>query len=214
MPISDTAAPSGYTEALATFAAKHIPARGAAGVLQAYAVVQQMPYFSGPDRTPLAALRDGRGACTAKHIILRDLLRAIGQRADVEIVQGDFAAAIPLHPTQEPALAQMIREADVLDFHCRVVLRGVDGDRRLDATWPDALTQYGFSVNGGWTGKGDTIQAMPDAILRATPEDVLSAKADMLSTLGPAMIAKRLEFLRLLSGWMAGLQMTKTSGRA
>jgi hypothetical protein len=55
---------------------------------------------------------------------------------------------------------------------------------------------------------------MPDAILRATPEDVLSAKADMLSTLGPAMIAKRLEFLRLLSGWMAGLQMTKTSGRA
>lgn len=214
MPISETIAPSVYAEVLASFVARHVPARGAGGILQAYSAVRQMPYFSGADRTPMAALRDGRGACTAKHIILRDILRATGQRADVEIVQGDFAAAIPLHPTQEPALAQMIREADVMDFHCRVVLRGVDGDRRLDATWPDALAQYGFSVNGGWTGKGDTLQAMPDAVVRATPEDVLSAKADMLITLGPAMIARRLEFLRLLSGWMAGLQMTKTSGRA
>lgn len=214
MPISDTITPSVYTEALASFVARHVPARGAGGILQTYSAVRQMPYFSGADRTPMAALRDGRGACTAKHVILRDILRATGQRADVEIVQGDFAAAIPLHPTQDPALARMIREADVVDFHCRVVLRGVDGDRRLDATWPDALAQYGFSVNGGWTGKGDTLQAMPDAVVRATPEDVLSAKADMLTTLGPAMIARRLEFLRLLSGWMAGLQTTKTSGRA
>ena len=214
MHISDTLTPPGYPSALLAFVARHIPARGAGGALQAYAAVQQMPYFSGPDRTPLAALRDGRGACTAKHIILRDALRAIGQRADVEVVTGDFAAAIPVHASQDTALAQMIRQGGVTDFHCRVVLRGQEGDRRLDATWPVALASYGFAVNRGWTGRGDTLQAIPDATVCATPEDVLATKAQLLSGLDPDLIARRLEFLRLLSAWMAGLQMTETSGRA
>ena len=194
------------------FVARHVPARGAGGVVQAYAAVQQMAYFSGPDRTPLAALRDGRGACTAKHIILRDALRAIRQRADIEVVTGDFAAAIPVHSSQDTALAQMIRQGGVTDFHCRVVLRGPEGDRHLDATWPAALAPYGFAVNRAWTGQGDTVQAIPGATVCATPEDVLAVKAQLLAGLAPDMIAKRLEFLRLLSTWMAGLQMTATSG--
>ncbi len=214
MHTSERIAPPGYPDALLGFVARHIPARGTGGALQAYAAVQQMPYFSGPDRTPFAALRDGRGACTAKHIILRDALRSIGHRADVEVVTGDFAAAIPLHASQDAALAHMIRQGGVSDFHCRVVLRGTEGDRRLDATWPVALASYGFAVNRGWTGQGDTIQAMPDATVCATPEDVLATKAQLLAGLDPAMIARRLEFLRLLSAWMAGLQMTETSGRA
>lgn len=204
----------GYPEALQAFLASHIPARGVGGALQAYVAVQQMPYFSGTDRTPIAALRDGRGACTAKHIILRDALRAIGQRADVEVVKGDFAAAIPLHASQDTALAQMIRQGGVTDFHCRVVWRGSEGDRHLDATWPAALAAYGFAVNRDWTGRGDTLQAMPDATVCATPEDVLTTKAQLLAGLDPAMIARRLEFLRLLSGWMSGLQMRDASGRA
>ena len=214
MHISDTVTPPGYPSALLAFVARHIPARGAGGAVQAYAAVQQMPYFSGSDRTPLAALRDGRGACTAKHIILRDALRAIGERADVEVVKGDFAAAIPLHVSQDTALKQMIRQGGVTDFHCRVVLRGPEGDRRLDATWPAALASYGFAVNRGWTGWGDTLQAMPGATVCATPEDVLATKVELLAGLDPVIIAKRLAFLRLLSAWMAELQMTETSGRA
>lgn len=213
MPISDTIAPA-YADALTAFTASRISARGQDGVVQAYRAVQQMPYFSGPDRTPLAALRDGRGACTAKHILLRDVLRAIGESADVEVVTGDFAAAIPLHPTQGAGLADMIRQAGVSDFHCRVLWRGAHGDRRLDATWPEALAAFGFAVNRGWAGAGDTVQAMPGATISATPEDVLGSKAQLLAGLDAAMIARRLEFLRLLSEWMAGLQATMASGRA
>lgn len=214
MPISDAPSNTDYSRALAGFIAGQVSARGAGGMLQAYTAVRQMPYFSGADRSPLTALRDGRGACTAKHIILRDVLRAIGQRADVELVRGDFAAAIPSHPSQSPELAAMIGQGGVTDFHCRVVLRGVDCDRRLDATWPDGLAAYGFSVNRSWTGQGDTLQAMPDAVPCGTPEGVLAAKVEMLATLDSATIARRLEFLRLLSGWMAGLRLTETSGRA
>ena len=177
-----------------------------AGVLQAYAAVRQLSYFSGPDRTPLAALRSGSGACTAKHIILRDLLRRVGMRAEVEIVEGDFAAAIPLHSSQPSDLQEMIRQRGVTDFHCRVRLMWPEGDLRLDATWPDDLAAYGFAVNRTWTGTGDTLQAIPDAIVRSSDEDVLGAKARLLADLGDEAKRRRLEFLRLLSGWIAQIK--------
>ena len=207
MPISDRmAAEAEYPAELDRFFAENVPARGKAGVLQAYAAVRQLFYFSGPDRTPLAALRSGSGACTAKHIILRDLLRRVGMRAVVEIVEGDFAAGIPLHSSQPSDLQEMIRQRGVTDFHCRVRLMRPEGDLRLDATWPDYLAAYGFVVNRTWTGEGDTLQAIPDVIVRSSDEDVLGAKAMLLADLGDATKRKRLEFLRLLSGWIAHIK--------
>ena len=207
MPISDRmAAEADYPAELDRFFVENVPARGKAGVLQAYAAVRQLFYFSGPDRTPLAALRSGSGACTAKHIILRDLLRRVGMRADVEIVEGDFAAAIPLHSSQPDNLQEMIRQRGVTDFHCRVRLMLPEGDFRLDATWPDDLAAYGFAVNRTWTGESDTLQAIPDAVVRSSDEDVLGAKARLLTDLGDEAKRRRLEFLRLLSGWIAQIK--------
>ena len=207
MPISDrTAAVADYPAELERFFVENVSARGTAGVLEAYTAVRRLAYFSGPDRTPLAALRSGCGACTAKHIILRDLLRRIGMRADVEIVEGDFAAAIPLHASQPADLQDMIRQRGVTDFHCRVRLQRPKGDLRLDATWPDDLAVYGFAVNRTWTGAGDTLQAIQDVVVRSSDEDVLGAKARLLADLGDATKRKRLEFLRLLSGWIAQIK--------
>ncbi|MEI6099887.1 MAG: hypothetical protein WCS20_16655 [Alphaproteobacteria bacterium] len=206
MPISEILAPdAAYAAALDGFVADNVPARGMGGLLQSYAAVRQMPYFSGPDRTPLAALRSGRGACTAKHIILRDVLRRIGARAEVEIVEGDFASGIPLHSTQSPALQAMIQQGGITDFHCRVRLLQVEGDLLLDATWPTELACHGFKVNREWTGKGDTIQAISVVIVRSRVEDVLREKARLLAGLGAEMTARRQDFLRLLSGWLAEL---------
>ena len=207
MPISDRmAAEADYPAELDRFLVENVPARGQAGVLQAYGAVRQLPYFSGPDRTPLAALQSGRGACTAKHIILRDLLQRIGMRAEVEIVEGDFAAAIPLHGSQPADLQDMIRQRGVTDFHCRVRLMRPEGDLRLDATWSDDLAAYGFAVNRTWTGAGDTLQAIPDVVVRSSDEDVLGAKARLLAGWGEEAKRKRLEFLRLLSGWIAQIK--------
>ena len=207
MPISDRmAADADYPAELDRFFAENVPSRGMAGVLHAYTAVRRLAYFSGPDRTPLAALQSGRGACTAKHIILRDLLQRIGMRAEVEIVEGDFAAAIPLHGSQPADLQDMIRQRGVTDFHCRVRLMRPEGDLRLDATWPDDLAAYGFAVNRAWTGTGDTLQAIPDAVVRSNDEDVLGTKARLLADLGDATKRRRLEFLRLLSGWIAQIK--------
>lgn len=205
MPTSEvTAAGTGgdpYEKALDAFLAAHVTS---GGVVAAYRAVQAMPYFSGPDRTPLAALRSGRGACTAKHLVLRDLLRRMGQGAVVEIVEGDFASGIPCHPSMPDALQDMIRAGGVADFHCRVRL---DGGPALDATWPLTLRRWGFDVRA-WDGAGDSGQAIARVTVRSTEEDVLGTKARLLATLSEADSARRLRFLALLSGWLAALPQT------
>ncbi|MBU9698747.1 hypothetical protein GU927_012920 [Rhodobacteraceae bacterium HSP-20] len=202
MPTSEvTAAGKGgdpYAEALDAFLAAHV---ASGGVVAAYRAVQAMPYFSGPDRTPLAALRTGRGACTAKHLVLRDALRRMGQAAVVEIVEGDFASGIPLHPSMPAELQEMVRAGGVVDFHCRVRL---EGGPVLDATWPLALRRWGFDVRE-WHGAGDSGQAIAQVTVRSTDEDVLGTKARLLAGLSEADSARRLRFLALLSGWLAGL---------
>lgn len=211
MPISDPAVTgtraTAYDDALDAMRAAHVLSGGTAGVVQAYRAVQAMPYFSGPDRTPQAALRDGRGACTAKHLILRDLLRRMGVAAQVEIVEGDFARAVPLHPTMPPALREMVRAGGITDFHCRVWL--AEGDQRLDATWPQALAAWGFAVDAGWSGQGDTLQAIAPVTLRSRDDDVLGTKVRLLGGLPEPVAARRKAFLALLSGWMAGLILPK-----
>lgn len=187
-----------YQEALDAFLAAHV---ASGGVVAAYRAVQAMPYFSGPDRTPLAALRTGRGACTAKHLVLRDLLRRMGQAAVVEIVEGDFASGIPLHPSMPPELQEMVRAGGVVDFHCRVRL---EGGPALDATWPLVLRRWGFDVRE-WQGAGDSGQAIAQVTVRSKDEDVLGTKARLLAGLSEADSARRLRFLALLSGWLAGL---------
>lgn len=202
MPTSEvTAAGKGgdpYAEALDAFLAAHV---ASGGVVAAYRAVQAMPYFSGPDRTPLAALRTGRGACTAKHLVLRDALRRMGQAAVVEIVEGDFASGIPLHLSMPAELQEMVRAGGVVDFHCRVRL---EGGPVLDATWPLALRRWGFDVRE-WHGAGDSGQAIAQVTVRSTDEDVLGTKARLLAGLSEADSARRLRFLALLSGWLAGL---------
>lgn len=202
MPTSDvTAAGLGddpYAKALDAFRAAHV---ASGSVVTAYAAVQAMPYFSGPDRTPLAALRSGRGACTAKHLVLRDVLRRMGQGAVVELVEGDFASGVPVHPSQPAELQDMIRAGGVVDFHCRVRL---EGGAALDATWPLALRRWGFPA-AEWDGTGDTAQAIARVTVRSRDEDVLGMKARLLETLSVEDSMRRLRFLALLSGWLAGL---------
>ncbi len=169
--------------------------------------VRAMPYRSGPDRTPLAALRSGQGACTAKHLILRDMLRLAGHRAEVELVEGDFAGAIPDHASMPDTLRAEIARGGVTDYHCRVRLTTPgQPHRRLDATWPDALIPYGFATAQGWDGTGDTVQAIERVRVAACVDDVLTEKARLLSALPPAAAARRLRFLRLLSDWLSDVQ--------
>lgn len=190
-----------YDLALDTFAAS----QGVRDVPGIYHAVRKLAYFSTGERSAAAVMRTGRGACTAKHILLRDLLRRRGEVAEVELVEGDFAAGIPQVSSMTAPLRDMLRNGRVADFHCFVIWQKAGNEVRLDATWPDALATHGFPVNAGWTGSGNTLLAItPDGIARRA-EDVINAKAQLLSNLSIDQADKRRQFLTLLSDWIASL---------
>ena len=199
MLISETV--SAYELALDAFIASH----GVRDVPGIYHAVRKLAYFSSGERSAEAVMRTGRGACTAKHILLRDLLRRHGEVAVVELVAGDFAAGMPQVASMPLPLRDMIRDAGIADFHCYVVWQRPGQNVRLDATWPDALAGHGFPVNAGWDGAGDTVLAIKPNGIAARAEDVIAAKARLLSGLTADQAEKRRLFLKLLSEWMATL---------
>jgi hypothetical protein len=178
---------------------------GRTDVVKTFHAVRNLPYFSSGDRSAETALRDRRGACTAKHILLRDLLRLQGEVADVEIVEGDFAAAMPLVRSMPDELRGWIQTGGISDFHCYVVWRGPQREQLLDATWPDELLSLGFPVNSDWAGEGDTKLAMEPRLVKARIEDVIGRKERLLSTLSRDDAHNRKHFLGLLSRWLEGL---------
>ena len=197
MLISDATTP--YDLALDAFMASH----GAQDVPAIYHAVRKLAYFSSGERSPEAVMRSGRGACTAKHILLRDLLRRRGEVAEVVLVSGDFAAGMPQVASMPLPLRDMIRAAGVPDFHCYVVWQNAGHEVRLDATWPDALAGHGFPVNAGWTGSGDTVLAISPNGAMQKAEHVITTKAQLLLGLSVDQAARRLRFLKLLSDWIA-----------
>ena len=197
MLISETS--TAYDQALDAFATSH----GAQDMPGIYHAVRKLGYFSSGDRSPEAVMHSGRGACTAKHILLRDLLRRRGEMAEVVLVSGDFADGIPQAASMPAPLRAMIRDAGVADFHCYVVWQNAGHAVRLDATWPDALLPYGFPVNAGWAGIDDTVLAISPNAAMQRAEQVITAKAQLLLGLSVDQAAKRLRFLKLLSDWIA-----------
>ena len=187
-----------YDQALDAFAARH----GARDVPGIYHAVRKLGYFSSGDRSPDAVMRTGRGACTAKHILLRDLLRRRGQVAEVVLAEGDFAAGIPEAASMPVPLRDMIRAKGIADFHCYVVWQSAGQPVLLDATWPDALAAQGFAVNTGWGGVGDTALAISPSGIKISEEDVIAAKARLLLGLTDRDAENRRAFLKLLSDWI------------
>jgi hypothetical protein len=175
---------------------------GRATVPAIFHAVRNLTYASDGNRAPEMVIATGKGACTGKHLLLRDLLRHVGETADVEFIEGDFAASMPVVPTMSEELQRWVSAGGISDFHCYVVWQGGEGEVKLDATWPDRVASLGYPVNAKWDGIGDTRVAIGSGIIRGRAENVLERKASLLSTLTEKQINDRLRFLKLLTEWM------------
>ncbi|WP_119390028.1 transglutaminase domain-containing protein [Taklimakanibacter lacteus] len=195
-------AEASYPQQLDAFLARHAGGLSLPSVPAIYHAVRNLIYASDGNRDPAIVLKTGRGACTGKHILLRDLLRRVGWHADVEFAAGDFARGMPAVASMPEALARWVRAGGIRDFHCYVVWHDGMREKKLDATWPDALAPLGFPVNAAWDGSGDTLIALtPDGhISRA--EDVIEHKAKLVATLSEQQRKDRRSFLELLTKWM------------
>ncbi|MCW2306602.1 hypothetical protein [Rhodobium gokarnense] len=173
--------------------------------------VRRFTYLSDGVRDPKIVAARRAGACTGKHLVLRELLREEGFSAGVETVEGDFAAGIPISETMGPDLQSMIAEAGVTDFHNIVRLDWHGRSMALDATWNDALIPYGFPVNDDWTGGGDTELALRPVRSHGIVEDVIAFKEESLARLSREDRIRRGRFLSLLSDWITSLKAPRST---
>lgn len=193
-----------YPELLEDFLARHGLAGSRRDIPAIFHAVRNIAYASTKDRTAAAVLTARKGACTGKHLLLRDLLRHIGEEAAVEIVAGDFAAAVPLVDSMPAALQQEIRAHGLKDYHCYAVWQDGARELKLDATWGDIMSPLGFPVNDAWNGDADTRLAVRPAGAPLRVEDVIAHKERLLAALAPADRERRRRFLDLLTQWMPG----------
>ena len=194
-------ASSSYSLQLDDFLDRHTSG-GRATVPAIYHAVRNLTYASDGNRAPEMVIATGRGSCTGKHLLLRDLLRHVGETADVEFIEGDFAASMPVVPSMSEELKGWVSSGGISDFHCYVVWQGGEREVKLDATWPDRMAPLGYTVNAKWDGIGDTRVAIQSGVVRGRAENVLERKASLLSTLSEKQINDRLRFLKLLTEWM------------
>jgi hypothetical protein len=175
----------------------------APGAVRIFHSVRNIPYASRGSRDPAEVLEANQGSCSGKHLLLRDLLRRSGEVAEIETVEGDFAAGLPEVETMPPALRAWVRDGGIRDFHQYVVWSGPEGESKLDATWPDYLARFGFSTNSAWDGSGDTVIALTPTRVVGRVEDLIPFKEGLLASLSPVETADRLAFLSLLTDWLA-----------
>lgn len=179
---------------------------GTPDLVPVYHAVRDIPYGAVGQRDPRAVLANRIGSCSGKHLLLSDLLRAIGHETQLVTVFTHFNELVPDHPSYPEELRDLVRHAEVPDFHHFVRAQRDGGWVQLDATWHDRLAPYGFPVNVGWTGQGDTkLAARP---LRGYPpsDDLIALKERLLAELTPEERALRARFFALLAGWMASLR--------
>jgi len=191
-----------YTHLLTRFLDRHGLHENST-VVEVFHAVRNVAYGRVGGRSAEAVIQHNMGSCSGKHILLRDVLRHLKQSADVETVRGDFAAAIPPHPTMPEELQAFCREGGITDFHNYVVWKSPAGEIKLDATWPDGLIAKGFPGNRDWDGNGDTRLALEPENVLDRVEEIPSYKAFLLGQLGRDQIYEREKFLTLLTDWVA-----------
>jgi hypothetical protein len=182
-----------------------LDARARPTFVQVYHAVRNIPYGSTGERDPVRVMEVRVGSCSGKHVLLRELLRALGYRAETVTVFAYFNKGIPEYEGFPPELLRIIREERVPDFHHYVRMYRDGRPQKLDATWHDKLIPYGFPVNHAWNGEGDTVIAAEPIREYPPEEDLIAFKVKMLATLTPEESALRLRFLRLVTDWMATL---------
>ena len=195
-----------YDQTIEAFVAPLVGVNRKATVVACYHAVRNFDYLSDGVRDPQTVIDRRAGSCSGKHIVLRDCLVALGEVASIETVEGDFASSIPDHVTMPDELRIFARDGGIRDFHQFVVWESGSGRCRLDATWPDQLEIFGFSVNRHWQGNGDTRLALQPEHYCGLTDDIQHTKAELIGGLTSVERDQRKAFLEVLSRWLGSLR--------
>lgn len=174
-----------------------------------FALVRDMPYARASDRRPETVLREWRGTCSGKHLLLEALLRELGFETMLMLALHEFTPENS--PWLPPDLLAEVQRAAVPDVH--VFLRVASDPARedggwmtVDATWPLAARAQGLPVNERWVAGRDMQVACDPIELHHVPdgEDPLGYRSRILEReMTGEQAARRDRFIESVGRWLA-----------
>jgi len=167
--------------------------------------VRDIPYAIVPELSHaenyVKILREGRGSCTPKHLLLARMFQWLGLEVFLTVCPFRWADV----PVDFPPDLRSIIACLPDDHHmaCRVALEG--GLILVDATLDTSLEPLGLPVNTRWDGISHTKLAVEPC----GPEELFHPSE--VSHINQVMIDEsHLEFFRRLNDWLE--EVRKTSG--
>ena len=153
-------------------------------------LVRAIPYGRPSERTAAAVLAEGRGTCSTKHLLLRELAGEAVPQADVQLLHRVYELTPALAGTLFGApVASAVPESGLVDVHTYATAL-VDGRRvRIDVTFPDGPP---------WDGRSDMPLACGDGIDVNAGDEPLATKERLVAEHCDA--ASRERFVAVLSG--------------
>jgi transglutaminase-like putative cysteine protease len=166
-----------------------------------YAIV---PAMRDPAVGPCMMLKENRGSCNPKHVLLADEFRKLG----LEVRYANYAfywddPAVK-YPPELRALTKKLPAGNHLAVKALIEGKWV----LVDATWDLPLKKAGFPVNEGWDGVSDTRNAVTpiNEVLNETIEERVKYDTALRSKYTDGQKAAYAEFMDKLNKWLEELR--------
>lgn len=167
-----------------------------------FRLVRDMPYERASDLSPSTLIREWRGTCSGKHLLLQALLSDLGLRVRLMIATYRYSWQGP-GPVPR-ALAQLLAPGPVPDVHNFLEVQSLGAWLPLDATFPKPAAAIGFPVNDGFVpGVAQRVACTPPYSAWPVPPDVAldAYKAGVLAEFCGADLPRREAFIAALTAW-------------
>ena len=172
----------------------------------AFALVRDMPYERASDTRPETLVKEWRGICSGKHLLLAELLRELGHDSMLMTALHEFT---PVNARWlPPHLLAEVERAPVPDVHNFLMVESPGGWFAVDATWPVASRALGLPANEAWApGRNMTVAADIDEIYDV-PDDADPSEfqarvlEDHVGAPGAPGRERRERFIEALGAWL------------
>lgn len=166
-------------------------------LISIFEVVRDLPYGNIDSREPEQVLKEGKGTCSGKHLLLGQLYQAMGIEVQYMMCLTKFNFLEPIVPDN---LKEILAGNEIFDYHNYLkIFSGEWID--VDATFDLALKRHGFIVNDNWDGESDCKIAL-QPIKTYCVNDLIAEKKRAVNELSIAKQRLRKKFIQNLGYWM------------
>lgn len=166
-----------------------------------FEVVRDIPYGDIGSRDPLNVLKEGKGSCSGKHLLLGKLYETMGIKVKYMMCLTQFNFLRQCFPKELQSILDNFEIPDYHNFLRIYTNKWVD----VDITFDLFLTKYGFPVNLKWNGLTNCkIAFHPIEIFEV--RDLIEEKQIAINNLPYEKQELRKDFIKKMANWLENIR--------